>query len=363
LIIFFLIFSFFSAWSHPEMVRFGYSNCITCHVSPSGGGVLNQYGRELSKEILSTWGAKGEQYFSYGIVKLPQNVNLQAFVRALQYRRDTPYVEEARTILMQADLEGSYQSNKVTTVLSLGRQEKQRGGDKIVQPISRRHYVNYQAFDSLILRAGKFSRSFGLNTPYHTTYVQRDLGFGQETETYNLEASLYLDHLTLVGTNIFGTFKDKTSYATESGQSLSAQYSFLNNQKVGLSTFYGKDEVQRRSIIGPWLILNYKKDLFLMSETFFQKKELFNSGVNSSGYVSTNRINYQIYRGLIPFFTFEASQLDWSVDTSKKQSYGLGLQFFPRPHFELIASAQRDRYYIQEGYFSDLYLFTFNFYL
>ena len=72
------------------MVRFGYSNCITCHVSPSGGGVLNQYGRELSKEILSTWGAKGEQYFSYGIVKLPQSVNLQAFVRALQYRRDTP---------------------------------------------------------------------------------------------------------------------------------------------------------------------------------------------------------------------------------------------------------------------------------
>ena len=44
----------------PEMVRHGYANCITCHISPDGGGVLTAYGRSLSREVLSTWGAEGE---------------------------------------------------------------------------------------------------------------------------------------------------------------------------------------------------------------------------------------------------------------------------------------------------------------
>jgi len=35
------------AWSFPEMVGKGYNNCLTCHHSPSGGGIVTEYGREL----------------------------------------------------------------------------------------------------------------------------------------------------------------------------------------------------------------------------------------------------------------------------------------------------------------------------
>jgi len=363
-LIFVLIFlTSLSSWAFPELVRYGYPNCTACHVSPSGGGLLNLYGRELSKEVLSTWGAKGEQYFAYGLVKTPQNVNLQGYVRLLQLHRETPSVEEARTIWMQADLEGSYKYKNVTAVGMFGRQEKNVNGEKVVQPISRRHYLMWNATDSTTIRAGKFGRYFGLNTPYHTSFVYRDLGFGNETETYNAEVSYLKNNFTFFYTAIIGTLKDKTSYATEKGHTASLQYAFLKSQKVGATYYKGKDENQKRDIYGPWFILNYDRNLFLMSELFLQNKLNDQSHVRSKGYVTTNRLNYQVHKGIIPFLTFEASQLDWTSDATKRQSYGTGLQFFPRPHIELMATYQKDRYYVDNGYFADLYWFMLNYYL
>lgn len=363
MILLLVLFPVLSAWSFPELVRYGYPNCTACHVSPSGGGVLNQYGRELSKEVLSTWGAKGEQYFAYGAIKTPENINLQGYVRLLQLKRETPSIEEARTIFMQTDLEGSYRYKTITATGTVGRQEKQINGEKVVQPISRRHYLLWQATERATLRAGKFSRYFGLNTPFHTSYVYRDLGFGQDTETYNLELSYIKDNMTFFYTEVLGTYYDKTTNATERAHTASFQYSFLKKQKIGATYYRGKDLTQKRDILGPWFILSYNRDLFLMSEFFYQDKYNISSKLRSKGYVNTNRFNYQLYKGFIPFLTFEAAQTDWTTDTTKRQSYGAGIQFFPRPHIELMATYQKDRYYIDNGYFSDLYWVMLNYYL
>jgi hypothetical protein len=36
-------------WALPIMVRLGYPNCASCHVSPQGGGLLNEYGRSVDE--------------------------------------------------------------------------------------------------------------------------------------------------------------------------------------------------------------------------------------------------------------------------------------------------------------------------
>jgi hypothetical protein len=41
----FFLFSPYKAFVFPEMIRHSYPNGIACHESPSGGGLLNQYGK------------------------------------------------------------------------------------------------------------------------------------------------------------------------------------------------------------------------------------------------------------------------------------------------------------------------------
>src|ERR1700722_15897581 len=52
-----------AAFAFPEMARHGYTQCTACHVSPAGGGVLTEYGRELSSDLLSTWSHGNESAF------------------------------------------------------------------------------------------------------------------------------------------------------------------------------------------------------------------------------------------------------------------------------------------------------------
>ena len=56
------------AFAFPEMVRHGYTQCTACHVSPSGGGILTSYGRELAAEVLSTWSYADESQFTHSKV-------------------------------------------------------------------------------------------------------------------------------------------------------------------------------------------------------------------------------------------------------------------------------------------------------
>jgi hypothetical protein len=100
-VIFLLIVFSSSAYSFPELTRHGYSNCTACHLSPAGGGALTLYGRELSKELLSTKSEKGEQYFAYNAIpslSKSDKILLAAYIRGLQALRENKSYNEARTI-------------------------------------------------------------------------------------------------------------------------------------------------------------------------------------------------------------------------------------------------------------------------
>ncbi len=41
------------AHAYPWMIRHHYTNCGSCHVDPSGGGILTTYGRAQSELLLA----------------------------------------------------------------------------------------------------------------------------------------------------------------------------------------------------------------------------------------------------------------------------------------------------------------------
>ena len=61
------------ATAEPVFLSRQYTRCPNCHFSPTGGGLLTPYGRSLSREELSTFGASRasgspgrEQEFLFG---------------------------------------------------------------------------------------------------------------------------------------------------------------------------------------------------------------------------------------------------------------------------------------------------------
>ena len=349
-----LYFGSIQAFAYPELSRHGYTNCNACHLSPSGGGLLTSYGRELSKESLSTWSKEGEQYFAYEALKPNEKVLLGAYVRGLQVLQITPDVETARTILMQADAEAGYNEKKWAADASIGRQEIRSGLNSDGRLFSRRHFVLYRIDDNWTVRAGKFLRFYGLNDANHNLYVRRELGFGFDTETYNLEVSSLGENWAVYLTYVDGL--------KEQAETISASYFFNEKQKIGFSIYRGEDSVNRRLLGGPWGIISIMPKIFLLSEFDWQSKEFKSGQPTQKGYVTSNRLNYEWVQGLINFLSFEKKYLNSDDPNSEQNSYGIGLQFFPRPHIEMVASWQKE-IVISTNSPSDLYWLMLYFYL
>jgi hypothetical protein len=362
----FAVFLFSSqAEAYPELSRHGYTNCTTCHISPSGGGLLNLYGRELSKEVLSTWSRDGEQYFAYNAYKKlsqEEKILLGGYFRSVQAVRDSADTRAGRFIVMQADLEGGYNGEKVAVVGSIGRQELRSGFQSTSRVFSRRHYALVRIGEQQNFRVGKFMRFYGTNDPNHNLYVRRDTMLGFDTESYNAEYSWLGEHVSAYVTGLFGSLGDDKSQSQEKGLTASVSGYFAEKHKVGVSVLRAKDNTQERTIGGPWAILSFTKPLFLLSELDFQSKRVAATKQLQSGYVTSQKLNFEWVQGLISFITYERKDLNRGDPNSKQQSYGTGIQFFPRPHFELIGAWQKD-VAISTNTSSDLYWLLLHFYL
>ena len=202
----------------PEMVRHGYANCMTCHISPDGGGTLTAYGRSLSREVLSKWGAKGEEKWAY-VVAPPEWLSLGGDVRGLQTFYNSAKTERARSLLMQADVEAAVQIEKWTADLSAGYQASSSANATGSNLISRRHYLMYRPSDTLSFRVGRFQLPYGINLPDHFASIKRGLKWDDGSESYNLEAAYLGEDYDFFLTGTVGR-PDNTKLGRDKGVSL-----------------------------------------------------------------------------------------------------------------------------------------------
>ncbi|MEK6579613.1 MAG: hypothetical protein AABZ55_10340 [Bdellovibrionota bacterium] len=325
----------YSPFSHafPEMVRNHYPNCISCHISPNGGGVLSAYGRELSGEVLSTWANESEGLFAHGLIRTPEILALGGDIRAVQLYENTAKYVEGRFIFMQADLEAALTLNSYQAVATVGSDD----GELIL----RRHWLGYRPNDQISFRAGKFLPEYGIKTPDHEIATRKGLGFNENDESYNFEAAWIGDRLNVFGTGIFGRL-GKRSQISEKGFALSGSYTFFDSIKPGMSYLLGSTKDSKRHIAGPWAIFGMTPHLFILSEFDFQWNKSSDAADFTRGWVDYQRIDYEITQGFHAYLTQEMTKLDFSTSETT-ESYGVGIQVFPRPHFEFNLQWQKVR--------------------
>ncbi len=178
------------AEAYPQFqLSLGPDRCVTCHVSPAGGGLLNAYGRDEAGDTVSRG---GDGRFLHGLWESPSWLTLGGDFRgatAIKYRNET----ELLAFPMQTDLYARIGGEHVSFNLTAGL----RGGARSPQPpllerlVSREHYVMYQRDSGSYVRAGRFFPVFGIRSQDHTTYVRRYLGFHTLEEPYALAGGYF----------------------------------------------------------------------------------------------------------------------------------------------------------------------------
>jgi hypothetical protein len=179
--------------AEPIFLSRQYTRCTNCHYSPTGGGLLTPYGRSLSREELSTFGASRasgalgrEQDFLFGALGKglgPVSVGLD--LRPSHLSIDSTGYSSSRDFLMNAAVAAALQYRKWTFYGQVGRQPR---GDE-TRVTSFEHWVMYQSDRGLGFRVGRFLPAYGVRLADHTTFTRATRGFDNDDQIYGAEMS------------------------------------------------------------------------------------------------------------------------------------------------------------------------------
>jgi len=331
------------ALAFPEMVRHHYVNCNTCHVSPGGGGLLTEYGRGMSGEVLSSWSMENEALFLHGALKpgkMPEALNVGGNLRFLQAHRETRQVREGRYILMQSSLEAALTAGPLTAVAAFGEPDALNH----VHGAFTRFYLLGNLTETVQLRAGRFLPAFGLNVPHHILSTRQPLGFGSQGGRDAVEGHYSGEQWHgALGWSV----SRPESALRQRERALSAQLErfFADSHRVGASLWWGESETQKRVVSSLHGILGFSERIYLLTETAPQNRQAKARGLvgpTETGVFHFGRFGYEVARGLHLTAVEDLAKSNVAKPDSFSMLLGAGPVWYPRPHFELeLLFAQR----------------------
>ncbi len=316
----------------PDFIRSGYHACKACHHDPSGGGPINEYGRTIAAEHLSRWSRRGEEETFYGLFNLDP-FDLSGDLRHLYYRYDDGSTKASQSFWMQREVSLAFRPSKEITLLaSTGVYGKDP------YPQQRRYYVLYN-LGSVLLRAGRYLPSFGINQPDHTK-ATKEL-FGQGRETLNAEITWTTDIMELAVTRMFGGAPSVKANANPRVQPRDDRDGFAGRLslfltrgvQVGGSYALLASESSEKSY-GAYHVFAGRERAWVMYE-----RQSHPDGERAHG-----KVGLMPLRGL--WLTGEINET-----ADGYQEYFTGFQFFPRPHWEFHLSGSNRQLIMVSHYY------------
>lgn len=362
------------AFAFPDMVRHGYVSCISCHTSMVGGGLLNEYGRSLAREVLSQKSlngipvAEGSEAFAYGVVKTPAWLLAGGDVRLLQYFEESKQVSRARFFIMQVDLEGSAQVTTQWRVFaSLGRVEPKAANATAKDFVtSSRHGVEYlftkpDDQKRMAIRLGRFMPAYGINFAEHTFVTRRLLDFQPGYERYGAELSWSGTRNSVIATGI-ASQADNNGIVEEKGGVVQAAMAWGEQSKLGLNYYQterkdGAIQYSRR-MMGAFAHLSLSKTWYSLIEA-----DRIQGADQKWGFVEIFKLGYELHQGLHLIGAQEFANLNLDESNPKFEAFSVGAEWFPRPHWDLLALYRRERDTALSNDFKDVGWLILHFYL
>ncbi len=183
-----------TALAYPQFQLARDQTCTACHISPAGGGLLNENGLATA-ETISQFGTKPE--FLNALWVPPSWLALGGDFRGINGYLRTPQ-QYLLGFPMQADI---YASAKLPAGLRVtvtaGYRPPEYGNEAATHVWSREHYMMWQqnpdANEGVYVRVGRFMPVFGLRFAEHPFYDRRYGGTQLYSETYGAAVE-YVSH-------------------------------------------------------------------------------------------------------------------------------------------------------------------------
>lgn len=353
----FLILFFVSrlAWAFPDMVRNGYIHCNSCHTNMAGGGLLTEYGRALSRELLSQQTLAGiapterDEKFASGLLKTPDWLLLGGDVRLLQFFSESKAASRARFLIMQVDLDASAQiSDRWRIFGSIGRVEPRMTDPTAKDYISSpRHGVEVllSGLDDtqrVTLRAGRFMPAYGIGFAEHTFVTRRLLDFQPGQERYASELAWANERSSAIATWIFARTEGNGN-RQEKGGTAQLATAIGERSKVGVNYYQTERHdattaSSTRRIWGGFAHMGFTKSTYGLLEV-----DRPQSALGKWGLVETFKLGHELFQGLQLVGVQEFANLNVSESNPKYEAYSIGTEWFPRPHWDLYALYRQER--------------------
>jgi hypothetical protein len=175
------------AQAYPQFQMSRDQTCTGCHISPAGGGLLNENGL-VTAEAISQWGTPAA--FFYGKIPTPRWLVLGGDLRGASGYVQTPEKLLASfPMQIEAYVHAAFGAG-LSLYADVGSRAAQFGNESTTRVWSREHYLMWQQrpgeTSGLFVRAGRFMPVFGLRNAEHPTYTRKWGGTPLYAETYGL---------------------------------------------------------------------------------------------------------------------------------------------------------------------------------
>lgn len=332
-------------YAFPELIRHGYVNCSACHTTQQGGDLLNSYGRELSKELLS----RNDSFFKdasaekrFLEVQTPEWLRVGADVRLLQTFSESSVASKGRFMVMQAEVAALANLNEnISFYTSLARFEATKADAEwkdflYVPALWARYQKAVNDTTAWALRAGRFYPAYGAWVAEHTFVNRRYLGLNPGEERLAGELSFSSENYQFVLTGLHGR---ATNGKIDPERGWTAQVSkvFGKRSRAGInmyrSTLQQNGVESKKSHEGLFALIGWSEDLSILFQ--LDRLSLPNG---KTGVLDLMKFSYGATEGVELFFTQEYYNSDLEKSDPRVEVYGIGAQYFPVPNFNILTT-------------------------
>lgn len=337
-----------TAHAYPWMIRHDYTACATCHVDPSGAGILTAYGTAQGDLLLRTrYGASGSEDvspaagFLWGAVAPPDwflpSGSFRTLALASKYGNGA---FSTSLIIMQADLKAAIVTGGFRAYASLGFVSSAGSAASVSGSlVSREHWLGwvFGEDDAFLVRAGRIDLPFGIRQIEHTLFVRQSTRTDLNDTQQHGVALAYTGGLIrgeVMG--IAGNYQVSPDAYRERGYSGYAEIAPLPRAAFGVSslvTYAARDLYLRlpntRQAHGVFARVAPVSPLVLLAEADLVAQ----SATSATGYATLLQANVEPTQGVHLIATGE-NMRGGGTNTGTSWSGWLGAGWFFAPHVD-----------------------------